>query len=58
MSSNHTHRPRLKTYVVKLRDQPDWHLMARDKESAAWSALELANAKQTDLIDVKYYEEW
>ena len=58
MNSNHTHRPRLQTYKVVLRDQPDWHLLARDKEAAAFAALELAQAKDTDLLDVKYYEEW
>lgn len=50
--------PALKLFEVVLKNQPSWKILAKDKEQAAWSALELANAKCTELIDVRYYEEW
>jgi hypothetical protein len=49
---------KLQVFEVILKDQPSWKVMARDSESAAFQALELANAHNTELIDVRYYEEW
>ena len=45
-------------FTVYLKDCAPWHILAEDSEHAAWHALELANAEQTELIDVRYYEEW
>ena len=57
MSKNHTHRP-LQMYRIDLKDQPPWHVLARDVEHAAYQGLELANAKETDLINVSYEHDW
>jgi len=35
-----------------------WYVLATDVESAAWSALELANQSSTDLLNVKLSDEW
>jgi hypothetical protein len=35
-----------------------WYLLARDVESAAWAALELANERMCNLLNVKRTEEW
>ena len=48
----------LQMYKVTIKDQPVWGILARDKEQAMYSALELANAHCSELIDVSYYEEW
>lgn len=45
-------------FTVYLKDGPPWHILAEDSEHAAWHALELANAEDTELLDVRYHDEW
>jgi len=48
-----SNRPPLKVYEVILSQSPSWRILARDSEQAAWSALELANAKDDQLVNVR-----
>ena len=57
-NSNHTHQRPLQMFRIDLKDQEPWFVLARDAEHAAFQGLELANAKETDLINVSYQYDW
>ena len=47
----------LKEYEVTLSDST-WFLLAEDSMTAAYSALELAEDKNSQLINVRIKDEW
>jgi hypothetical protein len=47
----------MKEYEVTLTSGI-WYVLAKDKESAAWAALELSKDEGFDLLNVRLSEEW
>jgi len=44
-------------YVVVLRSGV-YNIIAQDSEHAAWSALELSQEEDDELLDVHYADQW
>lgn len=47
----------MKSFEVTLTSGT-WYVLAKDVEAAAWSALELAEANSSQLINVRPEYEW
>ena len=47
----------MKEYEVTLTSGI-WYVLAKDKESAAWAALELSRGRGDELLNVKQSDEW
>ena len=48
----------LREYHVTLSSGETIYILARDSEEAAWSALELAEDRTLELVDVRLTDEW
>ena len=54
---NLPHSP-LREYNVTLSSGETVYILARNSEEAAWSALELAEDRTLELVDVRLTDEW
>ena len=50
--------PPLREYNVTLSSGETVYILARNSEEAAWSALELAEDRTLELVDVRLTDEW